>query len=53
MKAQRKGTNRLIEVRLRAYHDALQSGFSRDEAMEQAKSITRRQVRKTHGKVHQ
>ena len=46
MRAQRAGTNRLIEARLRAYHDALQCGFSREEAMREAQSLTRRKVSK-------
>ena len=48
MRAQRAGTNRLIEARLRAYEDARRCGFSSEEAMREAKAITRRQVNKAH-----
>ena len=48
MKAQKAGSNRLVIARLRAYDDALKSGFSREEAMREAKSVTRKAVNKKH-----
>lgn len=47
MRAQRAGTNRLIEARLRAHAEALASGKSPDEAFRAAKSVTRKAARKT------
>lgn len=44
MKAQRKGSNILIEKRLAAYDAAVKSGKSSDEAMQIAKAITRKDI---------
>lgn len=44
MKAQRKGSNMLVEARLRAYDDAVRAGKSREEAMTIAKAVTRRDL---------
>ena len=46
MKAQRAGTNRLIEARLREYDRAIKSGASSTEAYAAARKITRRQLAK-------
>lgn len=46
MKAQRKGSNMLIEARLRAYDEAVKSGKSSSEAMEAAKAVTRKSIGK-------
>lgn len=44
----RSRERRTIEARLRAYDDALKSGFTREEAMREAKSLTARKVAKAH-----
>jgi hypothetical protein len=45
MKAQRAGTNRLIEARLREYAQAIKAGASSKEAFEIARKITKRKLR--------
>lgn len=44
MQAQRKGSNMLIEARLRAYDEAIKAGKSTAEAYEIAKKISRKQI---------
>lgn len=47
MRAQRGGTNRLIEARLRVHAEALAAGKSPDEAFKAAKSVTRKAISKS------
>lgn len=42
MKAQRKGTNLLIEARLRAYDEAIKAGWTSDQALSIARNVTRK-----------
>ncbi len=44
MQAQRKGSNMLIEARLRAYDEAIKAGKSTAEAYAIAKKISRKQI---------
>lgn len=44
MQAQRKGSNMLIEARLRAYDAAIKAGKSSAEAFEIAKQVSRKQI---------
>ena len=46
MKAQRAGSNRLVEARLKAYDEAVKAGKTSDEAYQIAKAITRKQIKK-------
>ena len=46
MQAQRAGSNRLVEARLRAYNEMLKAGVPKDEAFQKAREITRQQVNK-------
>ena len=46
MRAQRAGTNKLIQARLRAYAEAVKAGSASQDAYEAAKKITRKQLKK-------
>lgn len=46
MQAQRKGSNRLVEARLKAYDEAVKAGKTSAEAYEIAKQVTRKQANK-------
>ena len=48
MQAQRAGSNRLIQARMRAYSEAVKAGKTSQEAYEAAKQITRKQTNKQH-----
>lgn len=45
----RSKERRTIEARLRAYDDAIKSGFTREEAMREAKAIASKAPRKCKG----
>jgi hypothetical protein len=44
MKAQRTGSNRLVEARLRAYDQAVKEGKTSEEAFKIARQVTRKQA---------
>ena len=44
--AMRSKERRTIEARLRAYDDALKCGFTREEALREAKALTSRPAKK-------